>query len=273
MRVSKALIHEVSRAITFRDKQICLHVYEHRFLTTHQAARLFFSSEVRARARLHELFRLRVLQRFRPERGTGSYPWYYVLDEIGVAVCETHLGIERLRYDRRKALAQVYSPQLGHMTEVNDFFSSLVEACTHTGLAHIESWLGERSCERYWRGAVHPDGFAVLRTADTSGSVALELDGGTEEGKRLTEKLTDFATLAGASDAPDLIAFCFPTAAPAQRAALEGCPILVATAVLADHMQDPLGLNWLTVPGWSRKSLVDLADPVVRNRIRTGELL
>lgn len=273
MRVSRTTIHVVSRSITTRDKQICLAVYEHRFLTTHQAARLFFSSDVRARVRLHHLWLLRVLERFRPERATGSFPWYYVLDEIGIAVCESLLAVERLAYDRRKALALVYSPHLLHMTEANDFFTHLAQAGSRNDLVHVDSWLGERSSRELWRGAIRPDGFAVLRTVHGQLGLALELDGGTEDGKRLSDKLADYATLAGAADAPHLIAFCFPSAEreAAQRLALEGCPIPVATAVLETHVADPLGHNWLLVPGRQRVSLSELAARLRHQALPKGE--
>jgi hypothetical protein len=266
-RLAKHLIHEVARSVTARDKQICLDIYEHRFLTTHQSARLHFGSEPRARARLHQLWLNRVLDRFRPERTTGSHPWHYVLDEVGVAIVEQQLGIERLRYDKRKALAQVFSPNLVHNTAVNDFFSRLAEVLRSVDGWQLATWLGERSCEEHWRGACRPDGSAILEGPSGAMSFCLELDRGTEDGARLAAKLDDYAALDGGADAPDVVLFCFesPVREAAQRRALAGYPVTIATASLADHTSDPLAANWLPIGAAQRHAITELSGSHARS--------
>lgn len=262
-RVSKDLIHRVSRSVTPRDKRICLDVFEHRFLTTHQARRLHFSSAPRARNRLLALWKLRVLERFQPERTTGSHPFYYVLDEIGIHIVAAQIGVapKDLGYDKQRALAQVYSPHLLHHTEVNDFFTRLAEEARDVSGYRLRTWLGERGCRRVWRDLVRPDGYGVVEARGKRISFLLELDGGTEIRSRLTRKLEACADLAGTPEAPDAVIFCFPT--PEREASARGVlhdpGIPVATGVLHEHLRTPLGEVWLLLGERRRRSLIDLA--------------
>lgn len=263
-RLSRDLIHRVSRSVTPRDKRICLDTYEHRFLTTHQARRLHFSSSPRARNRLLALWRLRVLERFQPLRATGSHPYYYVLDDIGVHIVAAQLGIapKDLSYDKQHALAQVYSPHLLHHTEVNDFFTRLAERARETG-CRLRTWLGERGSHRVWRDLIRPDGYGVLEAPRKRVSFLLELDGGTEIRSRLAQKLEAFADVAGTPEAPDAVAFCFPTAEreAGARNVLHDLGISVVTGVLSEHLRDPLGEVWLPLGARRRRRLLELTGP------------
>jgi len=268
-RVSKDLISRAARSVTTRDKRICLDVYEHRFLTTHQARRLHFTSAPRARNRLHALWLLRVLDRFPPERPTGSHPFYYVLDEVGMHVVAAQLGVvpKKLAYDREGALAQVYSPHLLHHTEVNDFFTRLSEEAAKSPGHRLRTWLGERGCRQVWRNLIRPDGYGVVEAGGGQVTFLLELDGGTEIRSRLSRKLEAFADLAGTPDAPDVLAFCFPSGEreASARAILEDPGIVVATGLLQEHLRDPLGEVWLPLGARRRRPLVDLAGAGARS--------
>ena len=66
-----------------RDQLICIHLYEHRVLTTEQLYELHFSSPRRARSRLARLHEMGVLWRNRPRAQLRSLPWHYTLDAIG----------------------------------------------------------------------------------------------------------------------------------------------------------------------------------------------
>lgn len=261
-RVSKELISHAARSITSRDKRICLDIYEHRFLTTHQARRLHFTSAPRARNRLHALWRLRVLDRFQPERPTGSHPYYYVLDEVGIQVVAAQLGVvpKKVAYDREAALAQVYSPHLLHHTEVNEFFTRLAQEAARGPGHRLRTWLGERGCREIWRDLIRPDGYGVLEGRGRQVSFLLELDGGTEIRSRLARKLEACADLAGAPEAPDALVFCFPSSEreASARAIMDDPGIVVATGVLQDHLRDPLGELWLPLGERRRRPLVDL---------------
>lgn len=267
-RVSTELIHSVADVVTNRDKAICIDSFEHRFLTTRQVFQLHFSDLGRTRHRLHRLYELRVLERFRPRRDTGSHPYHYVLDDIGLWIAAAYLGCDpkELAYDKRKALALVYSPHLLHMREANDFFCALSHRLRGRGSDHrLAEWLGERSCQGRWGGLVTPDGYAEIEGPWGALDFFLELDGGTEQGARLAEKLLRYSSLAGMQDCPDAILFCFPSSEreAAARKALYDCGIEVATAVLKEHLRDPLGANWLSL---SRRRRMRLREPS-----RTGE--
>jgi hypothetical protein len=271
--VSKALIHEVSQRITRRDKSICIDSFEHRFLTTHHAHRLHFTSHARARDRLRKLYNMRVLERFRPQADTGSHPFYYVLDDIGIAIVAAHRGVDakELPYDKHKALSLVYSPRLAHMTEVNDFFTVLAHK-SNTSSARLTSWLSERACAARWKGLVYPDGCGVVKTPEAALSFFLELDGGTESGPRLADKLHGYAQMIGMPDCPSALLFCFPSRERESHArkSLHDCGITIASAVLTDHMGDPHGDNWLPLGATRRVSLMELATHLP-NELSTWE--
>lgn len=65
-RADRVFALRVAPCITDRDREICLDIYEHTALTIHQIHQLHFSSYSRARARMFELYRLRVVERFQP---------------------------------------------------------------------------------------------------------------------------------------------------------------------------------------------------------------
>jgi hypothetical protein len=103
-----------------------------------------------------------ILDRFRPpwERGQGSTPWHWILDETGAYIVAEQLGIERkeLNWRRASALAIAASAKLRHHIEVNEFFSRLAsEAATQGGA--LAEWYGERTTQRLFQGRVTPDGY------------------------------------------------------------------------------------------------------------------
>ncbi len=262
-RVSAELVHTVADVVTNRDKAICIDICEHRFLTTGQAFHLHFSNLGRARHRLHRLYELRVLERFRPRRDTGSHPYHYVLDDIGMWITAAYHGCDpkELAYDKRKALALAYSPHLLHMREVNDFFCALAHRLRRGSTkGQLAEWLGERSCQGRWGGLVTPDGYAEIEGHRGALDFFLDLDGGTEEGARLAEKLDRYSSLAGMQDCPDAVLFCFPgpEREAAARKALYDCGIEVATAVLKQHLRDPVEANWVPLSGRRRIRLMEL---------------
>lgn len=101
--------------LTSRDRKICLDLYEHKVLTTHQVVDLYFDSQRVAERRLLKLFQYGVVLRFRPVLERGSSPHHFVLGDLGAYVVAAELGVEvkelRLAKDRLAKLA--YSPRLG----------------------------------------------------------------------------------------------------------------------------------------------------------------
>ncbi len=112
--------------LTQRDLDICLDIFDHRFLTTTQVYQLHFSTHARARVRLHELYLLGLVNRFRPPKRPGSWPWHYVLDKLGADIVSHARGIDANKLHLRKSrhLALVNSPRLDHMRQVKYLKSS-----------------------------------------------------------------------------------------------------------------------------------------------------
>lgn len=197
-RVGAAAVAALASRLTERDRLVALACYEHRVLTTEQLRRLHFGSARRARQRLEELYRLRVLDRFRPprERGQGSAPFHWLLDEAGAHVVAEAIGLERseLRWRHQAAIAVASSSKLAHQLEVNELFSRLAEEATKAG-GQLASWWGERRCLAALGGQAAPDGYGRLELPGReSASFLLELDRGTERpAERLRLKARRYA--------------------------------------------------------------------------------
>lgn len=238
-RVTLPLVVRCASRLTERDRQIALDCYDHHVPTTGQMQRLHFPSVRAACARLHVLYLLRVLDRFRPpwERGQGSTLWHWILDETGAYIVAEQLGVERkeLSWRRASALAIAASAKLRHHIEVNEFFSRLASEAAAQGGALTE-WYGERTTQRLFQGRVTPDGYGVLNLmGHTPLHILLELDRATEPAERLRGKATRYAQelpRSVLSDASPVIIMAVPTSARAQAAsaaiATTAAPITVA---------------------------------------------
>ena len=221
-RVGAATVAALASRLTERDRLVALACYEHRVLTTEQLRRLHFGSSRRARWRLERLYQLRVLDRFRPprERGQGSAPFHWLLDEAGAHVVAEALGVERseLRWRHQAAVAIAGSSKLSHQLEVNEFFTRLAEEASRAG-GRLAAWWGERRCLAALGGQAAPDGYGRLELpGQRPVSFLLELDRATEDHERLRQKARRYARALPRSplsqEAP-LIALAVPT--PARR--------------------------------------------------------
>jgi len=222
-RMGAAAVAALASRLTERDRLVALACYEHRVLTTEQLRRLHFGSSRRARWRLERLYQLRVLDRFRPprERGQGSAPFHWLLDEAGAHVVAEALGVERseLRWRHQAAVAIASSSTLAHQLEVNEFFTRLAEEASQAG-GRLTAWWGERRCLASLGGRAAPDGYGRLELPGQGpASFLLELDRGTERpAERLRQKARRYARALPRSplsqEAP-LIVLAVPT--PARR--------------------------------------------------------
>ena len=219
-RVGAAAVTALASRLTERDRLVALACYEHRVLTTEQLRRLHFGSSRRARWRLERLYQLRVLDRFRPprERGQGSAPFHWLLDEAGAHVVAEALGVERseLRWRHQAAVAIAGSSKLSHQLEVNEFFTRLAEEASHAG-GRLAAWWGERRCLAALGGQAAPDGYGRLELPGAEpASFLLELDRGTEDHERLRQKARRYARALPrsplAQEAPSIVVAA-PTAA------------------------------------------------------------
>jgi hypothetical protein len=237
-KITSGHLVSLGSRLTDRDRQIVSDCYDHHVLTTEQLVRLHFAGPRSATARLDALYRLRVLDRFRPPwpRGAGSTPYHWILDEAGAHIVAAQQGVERrrLRWRHADALGVAQSGKLSHHVEINEFLSLLaLEA--KLGHGALREWYGERATHTLFEG-VAPDGYGVLILPGRSPlHLLLELDRATEPAHRLRQKATRYAREIPRSELGKLDAFVIlavPTATRAKLAteaiANTGAPIAVA---------------------------------------------
>ncbi|MDA8291182.1 MAG: replication-relaxation family protein [Actinomycetota bacterium] len=221
--------------LTDRDRYLCGLLAEHRVLTTNQITTVAFDSPISARHRLAELYRLRVLDRFRPFRTVGTAPHHYVLDALGAMVVAAEWGIEEgeLSWRRDRALGLATSRQLQHRVGVNGFFCALLGVARGDPDVELSTWWSERRCRARFGEVVRPDGYGVWRAHGSECAFFLEYDRGTETHERLAGKLDGYAMLGAATPDPFVVLFVFVGAkreAQARRT-FAGTPVPVATAL------------------------------------------
>lgn len=178
--------------LTERDRRIALDCFEHHVLTSSQIKRLYFSDTRTTTARLNMLYRLRVLDCFRPAlpRGRGTAPDHWFLDEAGALIVASGRDVERskLGWQHTVAVGIATSSKLAHHVEVNEFIVRLAVDTAHAG-GCLSEWYGERMLHRFLGGKVIPDSYGVLSFPDRGQlHVFVELDRGTETSERLREK-------------------------------------------------------------------------------------
>jgi Replication-relaxation len=190
-------ILKLASHLTERDRLIAKDCFEFRVLTTSQIKRLHFRGSRTAVARLDLLYRLRVLDRFRPSvpMGQGTAPYHWILDEAGALIVADCLGRERaqLGWQHSVAASVATSQKLAHHVEVNEFFVRLaIEADTVGGA--LSEWYGERTCHQVFSGTVVPDSWGVLTVPGREPlHLLVELDRGSESSPRLRKKAEDYA--------------------------------------------------------------------------------
>ncbi|HET8894212.1 MAG TPA: replication-relaxation family protein [Gaiellaceae bacterium] len=264
-RADERLIAEAQRRLTERDRTIFEAVYEHRVLTSEQLRQLFFVGGQRARQRLVELYRLRMLDRFRPYQQHGSAPYHYLLDQLGAAAVATERGLEpaELDWSRAKALKLASSKQLDHLVEANGFFTSLIEATRTRGGIEIIAWWGQRRCAQAWGELVRPDGYGAMESDGAVVELYLEWDRGSEALSRIEDKLIRYGELEAALGRRPRVVFVAPSDGR-ERELLRVLREHAASDTLittADrHTTDPLGTNWLSPHHETRLNLIHAAQ-------------
>ncbi len=178
--------------LTERDRQIALDCFDHRVLTTDQIKRLHFTDTRTTVARLDVLYRLRVLDRFRPSRprGRGTAPYHWILDEGGALIVAADKGMERskLGWQHAVAVSVATSRKLTHHVEVNEFVVRFaVEAQAAGGM--LTHWHGERWLHGAFDSMPLPDTYAALGFRDRPAlHMLVELDRATETLETLRDK-------------------------------------------------------------------------------------
>lgn len=208
--------------LTERDRRIARDCFEFRVLTSSQITRLYFTGTRTAAARLNLLYRLRVLDHFRPSvpMGEGTAPYHWILDEAGALIVADHLNIERakLGWQHHIAAGVATSQKLAHHVEVNEFFTRLAVEASAAGGALAE-WYGERTCHHLFAGIVIADGYGVLNLPGRAPlHFLVELDRGTEPTRQLHKKAKDYELILPRSSLRDLDPFVLVLAPSAARA-------------------------------------------------------
>lgn len=267
-RVSDQLLLEVSPRITPRDRSLCHVLWDHQVLTTEQISELAFDNLITCQHRLVRLYRLRVLERFRHFRPTGSDPFHYVLDDLGVRLVAADRGIDPSKTDRRRArsLALADSQRLGHLLGVNGFFCSLAGAARRHRECELEEWWSEQRCIKEWGEVVRPDGFGVWRQGPRRTEFLLEHDRGTETLARLTSKLTGYQDLAEATRWSPWLLFWFLTSGreAEARKVLGSASLPVATACSA--LGKPSEAVWAPVGNSGHRITIGKLETMVDRR-------
>jgi Replication-relaxation len=246
--------------LTRRDFEILVQLYEHRVLTTPQIYELHFDTYTRASKRMLQLYRLGLVERFRPHTPTGSAPWHYTLDEPGARLVAARQEIDFKDFTFKKAriFDVVGSPRLRHRVECNGFFARLTLACRRRGW-RLE-WIGERRACSSWDSIISPDGIGRIVAGDREISFFLEYDRGTENHDQLENKTYRYRIVGRTARSEDALLFVFPSGARERsaRSALVDASVPVATAVRGDVLRHPLGTVWLPLHEDRRRMILDL---------------
>jgi Replication-relaxation len=265
-RSTASSITSYAHRLTKRDYQILIELHEHRVLTTPQIFELHFDTLTRTSKRMLQLYRLGLVERFRPHVPTGSAPWHYTLDESGARLVAARQEVDFRDFPFKKAriFDVVGSPRLRHRVECNGFFAHLAFACRRRGWK-LE-WTGERRAAAEWDSSltggplITPDGKGRILAGEREVSFFLEYDRGTEHFDQLELKIERYRLIWGSPRQPDALLFVFPSAARehAVRRFLSGPGFTLATAVRAHALRDPLGAVWLPLRDDRRCSILDL---------------
>ncbi|MDA8282540.1 MAG: replication-relaxation family protein [Actinomycetota bacterium] len=240
---------DVVGRLTERDRLLCRVLWEHRVLTTEQVVDLCFTSLTSAQHRLVALWRMGVLERFRPLRPTGSASWRYTLGPLGAAVVAAERGVEAPRPSavRDRVVALAAHQRTAHTLGVNGFFCALHKAARDRRDAAVGAWWSERRCAAEWGDFVRPDAYGVWEEGGSRVEFFLEHDTGSEALSRVAAKLDGYRDLAEAEgDArPLLFWLATPGREPALRRVIQGSALPMATAVAGTG--NPADTIWLPV--------------------------
>lgn len=260
-RVDDRHLLRLASHLTERDRLVIRLLYQHRVLTSLQVCDVAFSSVRRAEARLHALYELRVVDRFRPHQWPGSAPYHWELDQAGAAVIAAERGVDvkELFWRHERAMALQDSITLSHRVGCNGFFTALLREARTAADHRLGAWWSASYCAEQWGELARPDGYGVWHEGGVRVPFLLEYDRGTESGPRLAEKLPGYRRLLSVAVSPTWLLSCFESAGrevQARRTLADGPPTL-ATAVLRRSCS-PASAVWLPLGGLQRLRLAEL---------------
>jgi hypothetical protein len=277
----------VQSQLTGRDRVLLGWLYDHGVLTSFQIAHALFSSLDFCQRRLRTLHRLGLVARFRPQRAEGgSYPYRYVIDQLGAEVVAAFRDERPPRRDHARTQRRRWtsSHTLAHRLGVNQFFIDLAGYARTHPAAQLRRWLPESDCASVaaftlpgdpvrvlaYQPRVRPDGYAVWGEDGVEVPVFVEYDTGGEQLSVLLDKLHGYHRLFTTLGRVWPVLFWLPSAARERNLrrlfAESPPPVPVATAA-RDHAASaglcPADAVWASGHGdGERYRLAELADYV-----------
>ncbi|HEY2791623.1 MAG TPA: replication-relaxation family protein [Micromonosporaceae bacterium] len=220
---------QVQSSLTDRDHTLLSWLYDHGVLTTDQIAHALFPSLDFCQRRLLRLTSLGVVARFRPQKPYGgSFPYHYVIDQLGADIVAAQRGEPPPRRDHARARRHHLTSRanLPHLLGINQFFTDLVGyARTEPGAVLERWWPASRlqsSAAFYQRGddagvmlagrGVRPDAHGIW-VERSRVAFYLEYDTGTETLGILVDKVGSYTRLALETGRPRPVLFWLPTVA------------------------------------------------------------
>jgi hypothetical protein len=235
--------------LTDRDRTLLGWPYDHGVLTSFQIANALFPSLDFCQRRLRTLTELRLVTRFRPHQPDGgSYPYHYVIDQLGAEPVAAARGERPPRRDHAR---------------------------THPG-TRLAAWWSESACQRSgafvrpgdpivlgaYQPRIRPDGYGEWVESGVTVPFFLEYDTGTEPLRTLVDKVDGYTDLARHLGRTWPVLFWLHSPARErnlQRILIDQPPIVpVATGHRAGS-SSPAGELWaLAQAGWYRFRLAEL---------------
>lgn len=258
----------LARRLTSRDVWLAQMLYEHRVLTTHQIARLAYSSLRSAQRRLRTLHQHAVLDSFRPLTPSGSAPEHYTLGPAGAALLAAHAGLDLPALGWRPTTTGriAYSPSLGHDLGANELLTRLAARTRTASEAGLPLWVSERSAARRWGDIIRPDAYAHWQQDGHLLPFFLEYDTGSQPLPRVEAKLAAYAAFTTATSTRPALLIHTRTQSRDQalRQRLAGTArelgLNVATSSADFTTNQPWGPWWAPLqPGAHRGTLTQLA--------------
>ncbi|RLF54691.1 MAG: hypothetical protein DRN13_02085 [Thermoplasmata archaeon] len=197
-------------ALTPRDKEILVRVWQDKMLYTSQIARIFFPSPEAAKARLRKLWENGYLERsFLPTLiFHGSSEALYLLDRKGADIVSAKLGVDRnrilqtIRYLKGKIEKKSFLLSLDHTLALAEFRIAFEEAARAHADVEYERWIPERMCQDKYSvysfsegkttGKFRPDGYGQYRYQGKPFSFFVEVDLGTMSRKAFEGKVVRY---------------------------------------------------------------------------------
>ena len=194
-------------ALTHRDKEMLVRIWQDRMLYTSQIERIFFPSSQAANVRLRRLWENGYLERyFLPTLiFHGSSEALYMLDLKGADIVSVGMGIERakvlqgMRYLKWKTGTSSFLLTLDHTLATAEFRIAFEEAVMDHPEMRYCGWTPERLCQeeyKQWKlmegkviGKFRPDGYGQYEYNDRQFSFFVEVDLATMSNKAFASKV------------------------------------------------------------------------------------